>query len=77
MQFADGEVLEETVDQPRGFDPPLTNDEIREKWRKLSDGVIDGKRREEIEEAVLGLEGLGDLGVLLGLLAGEVQNPLA
>ena len=77
MQFADGEVLEEVVDQPRGFDPPLTNDEIREKWRKLSDGVIDGKRREGIEKAVLGLEGLADLGVLLGLLAGEVQNPLA
>ena len=77
MQFADGEVLEETVDQPRGFDPPLTNDDIREKWRKLSDGVIDGKRRDEIEKAVLGLEGLGDLGALLGLLAGEVQNPLA
>lgn len=77
MQFADGEVLEEVVDQPRGFDPPLTNDDIREKWRKLSDGVIDGKRREGIEKAVLGLEGLGDLEVLLGLLAGEVRNPLA
>lgn len=77
MQFADGEVLEEVVDQPRGFDPPLTNDEIREKWRKLLDGIVDGERREGIEKAVLGLEGLGDLGVLIGLLAGEVQNPLA
>lgn len=77
MQFADGEVLEEVVDQPRGFDPPLTNDEIMEKWRKLSGGVINSQRREGIEKAVLGLEGLGDLGVLLGLLAGEVRNPLA
>lgn len=77
MDFADGGVLETVVDQPRGFDPPLTNDEIREKWRKLSDGVLDGKRIEGIEKAVLGLEGLGDLGALLGLLAGEVRNPLA
>ena len=77
MQFADGEVLEEVVDQPRGFDPPLANEEIREKWRGLTDGVIDGKRREGIENAVLGLEGLEDLGVLIGLLAGEVRNPLA
>ncbi len=77
MQFADGEVLEEVVDQPRGFDPPLTNEEIREKWRQLTDGVVDGKRMEGIEKAVLELEGLGDLGVLIGLLAGEVRNPLA
>ena len=77
LEFADGEVLEEVVDQPRGFDPPLSNDEIREKWRKLSDGVVDSERREGIEKAVLGLEGLGNLEVLTGLLAGEVQNPLA
>ena len=77
MQFADGEVLEEVVDQPKGFDPPLSNEEIREKWRKLAGSVVDGKRMEEIEEAVLGLENLGDLGVLTGLLAGEVRNPLA
>ena len=77
MQFADGEVLEEVVDQPRGFDPPLTNEEIREKWRKLTGGVVDGKRMEEIEEAVLGLDKLGDLGVLIELLAGDVRNPLA
>ena len=77
MQFADGEVLEEVVDQPKGFDPPLSNEEIREKWRKLAGSVVDGKRMEEIEEAVLGLESLSDLGVLTGLLAGEVRNPLA
>lgn len=77
MQFADGEVLEEVVDQPRGFDPPLSNEEIREKWRKLSDGVVDGERREGIEKAVLELESLGSLEELIGLLAGEVKNPLA
>lgn len=77
MEFADGEVLEEVVDQPRGFDPPLSNDEIREKWRKLTDDIVDSERREGIEKAVLGLEGLADLEVLTDLLAGEVQNPLA
>ena len=77
MQFADGEVLEEVVDQPRGFDPPLTNEEIREKWKKLTEEIVDGKRREGIENAVLGLEGLGSLEALMGLLAGEVRNPLA
>ena len=77
MEFANGEVLEEVVDQPRGFDPPLTNDEIMEKWNKLSGGVVDSQRKEGIEKAVLGLEGLENLEVLLGLLAGEVRNPLA
>ena len=77
MEFADGEVFEEVVDQPRGFDPPLTNEAIREKWRELTDGVVDGKRRDEIEKAVLGLEGLGEVGELIRLLAGEVRNPLA
>ena len=77
VEFADGRVLEEVVDQPRGFDPPLTNEEIREKWRKLTASVVDGERMEGIERAVLGLEGLEDLGVLIGLLAGDVRNPLA
>ena len=77
MQFADGEVLEEVIDQPRGFNPPLTNEEIREKWRVLTNGVVDDKRVEEIERLVLGLEGLEDLGALIGLLAGDVRNPLA
>ena len=77
MQFADGEVLEEVVDRPRGFDPPLTNEEIRGKWRKLAGSVVDGERMEEIEKAVLGLEGLEDMGRLIGLLAGGVRNPLA
>ena len=77
IQFADGEVVEEVVDQPRGFDPPLTNEAIKEKWRELTDGILDTKRRDEIEKAVLTLEGLGDLGGLIKLLAGEVGNPLA
>ena len=77
MEFADGEVLEEVVDQPRGFDPPLTNEEIRKKWRELTDGIVDVGRVEAIEKAVLGLEGLGDLRELIGLLEGETRNPLA
>ena len=77
MEFANGEVLEEVVDQPRGFDPPLTNEEIRKKWRELTDGIVDKERIEAIEKAVLGLEGLADSKELIGLLEVETRNPLA
>ena len=77
MEFADGKALEEVVDQPRGFDPPLSNEEIRKKWRELTDGIVDGKRLRAIEKAVLGLENLEDARELIGLLDGETRNPLA
>ena len=75
--FEDGYVLEKILDRPRGFDPPLTNEEILGKWRNLTEGVIDTGRRDRIEKVLLGLEGLEDVRTLAKELAGMVKNPLA
>lgn len=76
VRFDDGSVLEEIIDQPRGFDPPLSNEEIHAKWRKLTDGIVEPTRRDRIEECVLNLEALEDVGELSGALSGVVANPL-
>jgi aconitate decarboxylase len=77
MHFEDRTVLEEILDRPRGFDPPLSNEEIRQKWRGLTDDIMEAGRRDRIENAVLGLEGLKDIEDLAKELAGPVSNPLA
>ena len=76
VQFRDGSVLEETILQPRGFDPPISNDEIYGKWRKLTDDIIDRDRRDTIEKCVLDLENLDDVGKLASAMSGIVANPL-
>lgn len=75
--FADGEVVVVEVEAPRAVEPGLTNEEILEKWRGLMEGVIGGKRREGIEGVCLGLEGVEDVLVLSGLMAGRTGNPIA
>ena len=41
VRFNDHSVLEEIIDQPRGFDPPISNNEIYAKWRSLTDNIMD------------------------------------
>ena len=76
MVFEDGSVLEDKLDSPRGFDPWVTNEELVEKYRRLGRTVVDEGRLGKIEEAVLGLDGLEDVGELIALLAGEVGKGL-
>ncbi|KAI0455292.1 hypothetical protein F5B21DRAFT_524009 [Xylaria acuta] len=68
-EFDDGTTVEETVQMPKGFDPPITNDEIRSKYRRLAASVIDEERIEKIEKLVLGIDQLEDVSELLQLLA--------
>ena len=77
IEFGDGTVLAQTVEAPRGVLPPLSNDEIVDKWRMLTKDVIDGDRAGKIEEAVLGLESCEDISLLLDLLAAPTNNPIA
>jgi aconitate decarboxylase len=58
-------------------DPPLSNEEVVEKWRALTKGVIDDKRRQDIEDLVLNLEDCKDIALLGELMAGETKNPIA
>ncbi|KAK3332929.1 hypothetical protein B0T19DRAFT_473702 [Cercophora scortea] len=68
--FDDGVTLEGIVDQPRGFDPPIQDGEIAEKYRKLAASAIaDQERIDRLEKLVLGLEELEDMSEIFELLA--------
>ncbi|KAH8694929.1 putative immune-responsive protein [Talaromyces proteolyticus] len=73
----DGTVLTQTLEGPRSVYPGLTNEEILDKWRRLTQGIIEEKRRDKIEKLVLGIEDLEDVSVLDELLAGPIANPIA
>lgn len=60
--------LVQTVKAPKGVDPVLSNEEIFQKWRLYTDGVIDVNRRNVIERLVLGLENLTDISELISSL---------
>ncbi|KAL1968444.1 hypothetical protein VTN77DRAFT_1973 [Rasamsonia byssochlamydoides] len=69
--------LTQVLQAPRGVNPALTNEEILEKWRRFTQGLIEDKRRDEIESLVLNLENVEDVTVLEDLLAGPTLNPIA
>ena len=64
------------VNAARGVDPALTNEEILEKWRLITKGVIDNQRREQIEKLCLNFEAMENVTELLDLLVGTTQNPI-
>jgi aconitate decarboxylase len=64
------------VDQPRGgLLKPLGNEEVSEKFRTLTEPLIDNARAREIENMVLALEELPEISDLVALLAPPV-NPI-
>ncbi|HEX3510567.1 MAG TPA: MmgE/PrpD family protein [Solirubrobacteraceae bacterium] len=68
-----GGVREALVEHPRGgLLAPLSNEEVLEKFRALTEPLIDARRAAAIEQAVPALEDLADLDELAGLLAGPV-----
>lgn len=71
------QTLSQTLPAPKGVSPALTNEEILDKWRRFTAGLIDDKRRDEIEAMVLNLERVKDVTVLEDLLAGMTRNPIA
>ncbi|MEU0966817.1 MmgE/PrpD family protein [Streptomyces sp. NPDC005917] len=77
VTLRDGEVHTQALNQPHGGpDAPLTNAEIRDKYRALSAAVIDADRAAEIERIVLDLENRADLRPLVELLAAPVRGAL-
>ncbi|GAE00238.1 conserved hypothetical protein [Paecilomyces variotii No. 5] len=77
ITFNNGSSISKTMDAPRGVEPPLTNDEILEKFRTFTRGLIDNKRQEAIENLVLGLEDVNDVSSLDEVLAGLTLDPIA
>ena len=76
IEFEDGFFVEDQLDKPKGYEPPLENDDIRGKWRKLAASVIEHERLDAIENAILGLESLADVKDLTNLLSGTVGKAL-
>ena len=78
ISFKDGKpTLTQRREAQRGVDPPLSNEEILDKWRLITRDVIDDERLREIETLVLGLEDCTNVAVLGELMAGITKNPIA
>lgn len=55
VEFAN-ETMETTLDAPRSRTKPLSNDEILQKWRTTTEGILHENERRNIESKILGLE---------------------
>lgn len=72
LEFGDGQpALVQIVSAPKGVKPALSNEEIRQKWRLITQGVISDERREKIENVVLNIEDVADI-VTLGPFMAEM-----
>jgi 2-methylcitrate dehydratase PrpD len=75
VTLSDGARYISQVDYPRGSNEnPLTAEELREKFRTLSFGVIGVRAQAEIERIVFELEGVKDVSALIGLAAGPPRS---
>jgi 2-methylcitrate dehydratase PrpD len=73
----DGTVHRVRVDQPHGApSDPITNGELVVKFHALADRVTNHDRAIAIEQSVLGLDRLDDIGELVDLLAAPVAGAL-
>jgi aconitate decarboxylase len=77
ITLSDGSTHAATVAHPRGNGSnALTNPEISEKYRKLTNRVIAPERQSAIEDAVLNLDTVDDIGQLTALLTPAVKSAL-
>ncbi|WP_429427912.1 MmgE/PrpD family protein [Nocardia sp. GAS34] len=73
----DGTVLSKRIVQPHGGpSDPVTNDDIVAKYRSLVGPLMQTSRLDAIQQTVLGLEHVADLGELTELLAAPVSGAL-
>ncbi|HTR84187.1 MAG TPA: MmgE/PrpD family protein [Reyranella sp.] len=77
VRLKDGARIEEFVQGPRTVRNPLTNQEVVQKYRTLTDGIVTPQRQSAIQDAVLGIETLNDMSTLSALLAPSVGSPFA
>lgn len=77
ITFKDKPTLTAEVTAARGVNPPLTNDEIVEKWRLITRDVIDDGRRAKIEQMCLNITSINDVTELADVMRGLTKNPIA
>jgi 2-methylcitrate dehydratase PrpD len=75
VRLTDGTIEESYQYAARSILSPLSNEEIVAKYRALTRRVMDAERQARLEELVLSLETVADLGTLTGLLAPSVGSP--
>src|SRR5580700_8855012 len=77
VTFNDGSTQTAKVAHPRGTgDRSLTNEEIRDKYAKLTRRTVSADRQAATEKAVLNIETLDDIAALTSLLTPAVRSPL-
>lgn len=69
VTFTDGQRIEVLRKTSRTIEKRQSTDEVAEKYRILTDGLIDAKRQQQIEQMVRSLEELDDVRDLLALLS--------
>ncbi|KAF3056279.1 Cis-aconitate decarboxylase [Daldinia childiae] len=78
ITFRDGSApLSYEQGAPRGVQPPLSNEEVLDKWRTVTKDIIDEERRSRIEQVVLALDECDDIAAISRLMIGLTANPLA
>lgn len=74
--FTDGERVVQEMPVSKDIGSLLPRDRMEEKWRVVTNGIIDTRRRDDLKNTILGLEKLGDVTDIIGMLAGEVGGAL-
>jgi aconitate decarboxylase len=77
VTFIDDSQISSTVVRPKGVKEPTSNQEIVEKFRQLTNGIITSEEQSHIENIVLGLESCSDISLLIQALDIDVKNPLS
>ncbi|KAL4819921.1 hypothetical protein BDW67DRAFT_181631 [Aspergillus spinulosporus] len=75
VKFNDGSEVSKYIAAAKGVDPPLSNQEIVDKFRTFTKALIPEERQRKIEESVLGLEGIEDISELEDFLTGLTSSP--
>jgi len=61
------------VDYPKGsIENPMIPEERRNKFQRLSSGILDEERQKRVEERVFEMENIEDISGLLHLVVGKV-----
>jgi aconitate decarboxylase len=74
IEFTDGSRRESSRMMPRTLEQPLSNQEIVEKYKSLTDGLITSQRQQAIVQKITELEKLADINELIELLADPVET---
>ena len=70
VSLKDGSKYTSQVDYPKGsIQNPLTSDERRAKFNKLSEDILNEDKRRRVEEKIFELEKIKDVSELLGLVS--------